>query len=163
MNSDENRHKVLDALKAACKNDRSSVTVLGMTHLGLVELTRKKVKKRLSSVLLNPCPYCNGTGRVFSETVILEAIEKELKQQSETGNRWGFVVEAHPSVVKDWIDEDCKALYILSNELQVNLVVATDENMHVENYNIIPLDNDKDYDEYITRTKDRVYVTPVVN
>ena len=163
MNSDENRHKVLDALKAACKNDRSSVTVLGMTHLGLVELTRKKVKKRLSSVLLNPCPYCNGTGRVFSETVILEAIEKELKQQSDTGNRWGFVVEAHPSVVKDWIDEDCKALYILSNELQVNLVVATDENMHVENYNIIPLDNDKDYDEYITRTKDRVYVTPVVN
>ena len=72
-------------------------------------------------------------------------------------------MEAHPSVVKDWIDEDCKALYILSNELQVNLVVATDENMHVENYNIIPLDNDKDYDEYITRTKDRVYVTPVVN
>ncbi len=163
MNSDENRHKVIDALKAACKNDRSSVTVLGMTHLGLVELTRKKVKKRLSSVLLNPCPYCNGTGRVFSEDVICDAIEKELKQQTEMSPKWGFVVEAHPSVVKDWIDEDCKILYILSNELQVNLVVATDENMHVENYNIIPLEDDKDYDDYITKTKDRVYVTPVVN
>ena len=163
MNSDENKHKVIDALKSACKNDRSSVTVLGMTHLGLVELTRKKVKKRLSSVLLNPCPYCNGTGRVFSETVILEAIEKELKEQSEANNVWGFAVEAHPSVVKDWVDDDCKTLYILSNELQVNLVVATDENMHVETYNIIPFDNDKDYDEYITRTKDRVYVTPVIN
>ena len=78
-------------------------------------------------------------------------------------NVWGFAVEAHPSVVKDWVDDACKTHYILSNELQVNLVVATDENMHVETYNIIPFDNDKDYDEYITRTKDRVYVTPVIN
>ena len=163
MSCDEHKQMVIDALKAACKNDRSSVTVVGMTHLGLVELTRKKVKNRLSSVLLNPCPYCNGTGRVFSEAVILEAIEKELKQQNDIHSHWGFAVEAHPSVVKDWIDEDCKVLYVLSNELQVNLVVATDENMHVENYNIIPLDTQDDYDSYITRTRDRVYVTPVVN
>lgn len=163
MKSDENKHKVIEALKNACKNDRSSVTVVGMTHLGLVELTRKKDKKRLSSVLLNPCPYCNGTGRVFSESVILEAIEKELKQQVDLHKHWGFAVEAHPSVVKDWVDEDCKILYILSNELQVNLVVAADENMHVENYNIIPIDSQSEYDLYITHTKDRLYVTPVIN
>ena len=160
---EEHKQKVIDALKAACKNDRSSVTVVGMTHLGLVELTRKKVKKRLSSVLLNPCPYCNGTGRVFSEAVILEAIEKELKQQTEIRSQWGFAVEAHPSVVKDWIEDDCKVLFVLSNELQVNLVVAPDENMHVETYNIIPFETQAEYDVYITNTRERLYVTPVVN
>lgn len=163
MLKDEHKQQVIDALKAACKNDRSSVTVLGMTHLGLVELTRKKVKKRLSSVLLNPCPYCNGTGRVFNEAVILDSIEKELKTESENSNVWGFAVEAHSSVVKDWTDDDCKVLFILSNELQKNLVVAPDDTMHVENYKIIPLESEQDYHDYITKTTDRVYVTPVVN
>ncbi len=160
MNSEENKQKVIDALKSACKNDRSSVTVLGMTQLGLVELTRKKVKKRLSSVFLKPCPYCNGTGRVFSEGVILSAIEKELKEESEKRKKWGFVIEAHPSVVKDWTDEDCKVMYVISNELRVNLVVAADESMHVENYNIIPLDNQNEYEDYVLNKKDRLYVTP---
>lgn len=163
MSLDEHKQRVIEELKAACKHDRSCVTVLGMTHLGLVELTRKKVKKRLSSVLQNPCPYCNGTGRVFSENVILGIIERELKQQTDADGTWGFVVEAHPNVVRDWIDDDCKVLYVLSNELQANLVVATDDSRHVESYNIIPLQDQSDYDEYITNTKDRVYVTPVVN
>lgn len=62
----ENTHKeqVICCLKEAVKRDRTKVNVLGMTRLGLVEMTRKKVRNTLEQTLTLPCPVCNGTGRV---------------------------------------------------------------------------------------------------
>lgn len=159
MNSEEHKQKVIEELKEACKSDRSKVTVLGMTQLGLVELTRKKVKQRLSSLLLKPCPYCNGTGRVFTESVTLAAIEQELREYASQSSAWGFLIEAHPDVVKEWVDEQCKLLYVLSASLQKNLVVKTDANIHIESYHIHPLENKAEYEQYLQNHHDRVYVS----
>jgi ribonuclease G len=37
---------------------------MGLTKLGLVELTRKKVHPSLSELLLTTCPHCGGTGKI---------------------------------------------------------------------------------------------------
>jgi len=47
MKRDEHRDQVVRTLKSHVKNDRIKTTVLGMTKLGLVEMTRKKVKNPL--------------------------------------------------------------------------------------------------------------------
>ena len=66
---DMNRHghqlMVLNALKEALKKDRTRTTVVGMTGLGLIEMTRKKVRQELSSVMTAECPCCKGAGRVL--------------------------------------------------------------------------------------------------
>lgn len=69
METQEHRQQVIDILKAALKKDRTKTNVLGFTGLGLVEMTRKKVRERLTAALLKPCPYCNGTGKVYSENM----------------------------------------------------------------------------------------------
>jgi ribonuclease G len=48
MKQSEHRDQVVQALRNYVKNDRIKTTVLGMTRLGLVEMTRKKVKNPLS-------------------------------------------------------------------------------------------------------------------
>lgn len=65
----DNYHKetVLSILKEACKKDGTQVVVVGMTNLGLVELTRKKIRNSLSQVLTRPCPNCGGSGRVLDD------------------------------------------------------------------------------------------------
>lgn len=62
----ENAHKdqVLTSLKEAIQQDSTKVIVLGMTRLGLVEMTRKKVRNTLQQTLTKPCPACGGTGRM---------------------------------------------------------------------------------------------------
>ena len=62
----EHRAEVLRRLDEELKRDKIRTYVLGLTHLGLVEMTRKKVRPSLSS-LLERCPYCEGKGRVLSE------------------------------------------------------------------------------------------------
>lgn len=64
MHEHEHQQMVMDALKQALKRDRTKTTVVGMTGLGLIEMTRKKVRQDLSTVLHVDCPCCDGTGKI---------------------------------------------------------------------------------------------------
>ncbi|MEW6182879.1 MAG: Rne/Rng family ribonuclease [Bacillota bacterium] len=64
MVEEKHRQEVLNTLDEALKRDRVRSHILGITRLGLVEMTRKKAHPGLSEMLLKPCPYCEGTGRL---------------------------------------------------------------------------------------------------
>ena len=64
MKEDKHQNMLIDAMKEELKKDRTKTIVVGMTGLGLLEMTRKKIRKKLSSVLLSVCPNCKGTGKI---------------------------------------------------------------------------------------------------
>lgn len=64
MHEPEHQHMVIEALRHALKRDRTRTTVVGMTGLGLIEMTRKKIKQELSNDMTINCPHCEGTGRI---------------------------------------------------------------------------------------------------
>lgn len=64
MSSQEHRKMVLDALEMELKKDRTRTHILGITSLGLVEMTRKKVRQSLDEILEKVCPYCEGKGKL---------------------------------------------------------------------------------------------------
>lgn len=66
MEKQEDKDLLLEALIEELKKDRIRVTVMGMTQLGLVEMTRKKVGQELSAVIEKECPVCNGKGRILA-------------------------------------------------------------------------------------------------
>src|SRR6056297_3621358 len=70
MTTTKNQKMVIEALEEAFLKDRAKPTVLDITRLGLVEITRKKVSSGLSDIMQKECPYCDGTGRVVSEEAI---------------------------------------------------------------------------------------------
>jgi ribonuclease G len=57
---------VTDTLREALKKDRTKTTVVGMTGLGLLEMTRKKVRQGLDSVMYVDCSSCDGLGKIRS-------------------------------------------------------------------------------------------------
>jgi len=98
MHEHEHQQMVLDALKQALKKDRTRTTVVGMTGLGLIEMTRKKVKQELSTVLNVDCPYCGGTGKMLSPESIALKVEKEIGEWFAHTTAEVIQVEVHPSV-----------------------------------------------------------------
>jgi ribonuclease G len=64
MTSKEDQQQVIEVLEAACARDKTKSQVLGLTQLGLVEMTRKKVGQTLAVRYTLPCPTCDGSGRV---------------------------------------------------------------------------------------------------
>ncbi|KJS88633.1 MAG: ribonuclease G [Desulfosporosinus sp. BICA1-9] len=64
MTTEEAQKQVLDVLEIACARDKTKSQILGLTQLGLVEMTRKKVGQTLAVRYTSPCPSCEGSGRV---------------------------------------------------------------------------------------------------
>lgn len=64
MTEEHHRKLVTDKLESCMRKDRTKVQVVGWTRLGLVEITRKKVRQDLNELLTEPCPACQGTGRL---------------------------------------------------------------------------------------------------
>lgn len=64
MLAEESRQQVLEVLEKSCAGDKTKTQILGLTQLGLVEMTRKKVGQTLAVRYTAPCPTCDGSGRV---------------------------------------------------------------------------------------------------
>ena len=64
MEAEQHRQKVLDVLVAELQKDSVRTHILGFTALGLVEITRKKVRQPLDSTVEAVCPRCDGKGRI---------------------------------------------------------------------------------------------------
>jgi len=62
MDSEDAREQVAKQLEEELRKDKTKATVLGFTHLGLLEMTRKKTRPGLQEALTRSCPYCDGRG-----------------------------------------------------------------------------------------------------
>jgi ribonuclease G len=98
MNSQDHQKMVIDTLETELKKDRTKANVLGITNLGLVEMTRKKVRQSLDEVLEKVCPYCEGRGRILSEETMAKKVEREISRIFRTRRGEAILLEVHPSV-----------------------------------------------------------------
>ena len=66
MDTKSNRDKVLQELRTHLGRDRARTKALAVSELGLVEMTRQRVRPSLWHSMTTDCPTCAGTGRVRS-------------------------------------------------------------------------------------------------
>lgn len=144
MSIEEHRRKVIDKLNSVIKNDRTKTYVLGLTNLGLVEMTRKKVRQDLSEYLQQPCPYCGGSGRVLTPIVVSTRIESELKEELKKERSKAVLVEMHQEVAAIIIGSGGGNLKKLEDELKRKIFIRGTEDMHIEHYRIVARGSQKE-------------------
>lgn len=66
MTKEDDKNTLLSEFKKLLQNDRIPAEVVGMTTLGLVQLTRRKQREPLGMLLQKPCPHCAGSGRILA-------------------------------------------------------------------------------------------------
>jgi len=64
MEREEDKSALLGALQDEIKKDRVKTELIGLTPLGLVQLTRRRTREPLARILEKDCPACGGKGRV---------------------------------------------------------------------------------------------------
>jgi len=137
MTIEDHRRAIIEKLNSAIRNDRTKTYILGLTNLGLVEMTRKKVRQDLSEYLQQPCPYCSGSGRVLTPLVISTRIEGELKRQLQEEKSKAILVEMHQEVAAIIIGSGGGNLKKLEEETGRHIFIRGSENIHIEKYRIV--------------------------
>ncbi len=137
MEQAANRKKIHEALKEAVKQDRAKTRVLPISRLGLVEMTRQRTRENLGNVLLSPCPYCAGRGRIRSQPTIAYQILRDIKRETaqlDNGSR--ITVHVHPGVANFLYDDANEGLEALEREIDRKVIIKADSGLHQEAYQI---------------------------
>lgn len=133
MHEHEHQQMILDALRQALKKDRTKTTVIGMTGLGLIEMTRKKVRQSLDSAMHMDCPYCEAMGRILSPEAVARNVEKEIIRYFRHTIANAIQVEVHPSVASIFTGRDGQWISRMENAYSKRIVIkASDEIKHTD-------------------------------
>lgn len=106
METRSSRDKLLQELRTHLGRDRARTKAFGVSDLGLVELTRQRVRQSHLQSMTEACPTCHGTGRVFTPETIVRRMERSVRRMAFDGRKDNLVVKLHPDT----------ALYVLENE-----------------------------------------------
>jgi ribonuclease E len=86
MEENRNNRAVEKRLKDCLKNDRARIQVGRISHFGLMEMSRQRIRASVLESTMKPCPHCGGTGHVRSESsvalLVVRAIEEFLIKDS---------------------------------------------------------------------------------
>lgn len=149
MNIDQHRIMVLDALKNELKKDRTKSNVLGITQLGLVEMTRKKVGKRLSTIIQKPCPLCEGNGRILDEESIVRKIERQLNRIFKETSVPAVLIEVNDAVEHYMKQSNNGLLKSLEERYGKEIVLRGLWNMEYDDVNIKLISDNKKAKEIV--------------
>ena len=138
--------QVLGILEEEIKRDKIKTNILGLTQLGLVEMTRKKVRQGLGNVLLKACPYCEGKGRVLSEETIGIRVMNEIFKLAQHTAAEAILVEVHPSVASLLIGSGGANLRDMEAKTRKHIIIRGCENYHQEVINIRALNSQSEID-----------------
>jgi ribonuclease G len=153
MINEKDEQKVLDTLEKALSKDRTKSKILGMTELGLVEMTRKKVRQRLESLLQKTCPCCEGSGRLLSEYTLLRRFEKEMSRISAHTNSEAVIFEVHPTVFQIFKQEDAM-INEIENNTNLKSFVLSNKSLHHNDIIVKAMGNMENIKKLVNQTKD---------
>ncbi|CAH0534461.1 Ribonuclease G [Vibrio stylophorae] len=105
MASSDHQRRVLQSLEAALSKDRVKTNINGFTHLGLVEMTRKRTRESLEHVLCGSCPTCSGRGSVKTVESVCYEILREITRVNRAYDADNFIVYASAAVA-DMLEGD---------------------------------------------------------
>ena len=100
MKEQEHRDAVVEALRKEMLFDRTKTRVLGMSELGLVEVTRKKTGQEIGDMLLTNCPYCNGSAHTHSGDYLAKKLKARLMRLFAEGSYTGASVTLNPAILE---------------------------------------------------------------
>lgn len=136
MESEESKRTVVEELEKALSKDRTKSNVKGMTQLGLVEMTRKKMRRKLSTLTERTCPVCGGTGKVHNLDNMAMRVRREAVRTVKEDGDANYLVEVAPDLAEYIISKNNQNQTILPNYEHARFYIAPSKDSGLSQINI---------------------------
>jgi ribonuclease G len=144
MESEDNRRKVYNEFRNLLRKDRSRVRVYPMSDLGIIEVSRKRVRPSLLHYYSEECPYCTGRGKVLSLESMAMKIEHWIRRIGGGKRREsGMLFKLNPVIGVFIRDERAENIQELANMYRVRVEIIDDPRLHREEFEIYSLDGER--------------------
>lgn len=137
METKANRDRVLQELRTHLSRDRARTKAFAVSDLGLIEMTRQRVRQSHFHAMTEPCPICQGTGRVFTAETIVRRMERALRRLASEGRREGIVVKLYPDTAMYVLEEEKDLIKRLEKSLGFALEMRDDPLLKPDEFKLL--------------------------
>ena len=137
MESQENRDKVLQEVRTQLGRDRARTKAFAVSDLGLIEMTRQRVRPPLFHTLTRTCEHCDGAGRVFTPPTVVRQVERSLKRAAASGTEKSIQIRVHPDVALHVLEEEPDFVRRLKGRMRIDLDMRDDPLLREDEFRLL--------------------------
>ena len=137
METKANRDRVLQELRTILARDRARTKAFAVSDLGLIEMTRQRVRQSHLQSMTEACPTCHGTGRVFTPETIVRRVERSLRRMALEGKKDNLVVRVHPEVATYVLGEEKDLVKKLEKAVGFGLEMRDDPLLKPDEFKLV--------------------------
>lgn len=150
MQEEHNRKKIFHEMKKELARDRAKTVVYPLTQLSLLQITRQRVNQNIVEKVSEICPMCKGRGRVTSKVVLINTIERWLKNFRKNSREFRLVLYVHPSIAAYITEGTFSLISKLMIRYFVKIKIQQDEHIHFDHFKFFSVKMQKDItNEYL--------------
>ncbi len=132
----DHRRTIFKTLEKYLESDKAKTKILNISSIGLVEMTRQRMRKSIEGKSYQKCPYCNGRGIVKSVPTISLELMRKLEQTLVTIKSRDVFVSLHPEAAYFVSAPERNMIKPLERRFRKNIRVIEDPNLHLEDIKI---------------------------
>jgi ribonuclease G len=144
MESKQNRDRVLQELRTHLSRDRARTKAFQVSELGLIEMTRQRVRPSLYQTQTAACPTCGGTGRIFTPETIVRRMERAVRRAAAEGKEKALMVRVHPDVALYILEDEPGFLRALDKQHRVQVALRDDPLMQPDEFRVLSANGHQD-------------------
>ncbi|HEY3119880.1 MAG TPA: Rne/Rng family ribonuclease [Vicinamibacteria bacterium] len=138
MEERRSRRKVMGALQAELRRDRTPSKLLSVNEFGLVILTRKRARHSLERLLCQPCSYCSGSGWIKNVGTVCAEIYHEVRKLAADLRGRKLLLRVHPEVARALRSDELRLLDELAELVGHDLAVQEEPALHQAQFEVVP-------------------------
>lgn len=140
MRQQKHRDSVLKQMRKLVRDDRARSTIIPISRLGLMQMTRQRESESLLEKVYDPCPYCEGRGHIksaMSMSVLIQRRLKEILSKYRREKNLSVRVIMHPAILARLKNEDGSLINELEQQFKQLLSFRADPAQHHESFKVV--------------------------
>ncbi len=150
MEREGDKKKVLAELRQHLRKDRSRAKAFQVSDLGLVEVSRKRVRPSLLHFFSDECPYCKGIGKVLSFESISNRIERWIRRVGTRTKEKKIQLRVNSSLAIFLEEERLEVMDALERQYRMKIEIQDDPRLHREEFKLVSLSSFRDLIQELT-------------
>ena len=126
MDEKRNNRTVERRLKDALRNDRARIQVGRISHFGLLEMSRQRIRTSVLESSTEKCPHCGGTGHVRSVSSVALQLLRSLEETLLKGATHNLIVRTRPEIALYVLNHKRAHLRALEERFRITITVNAD-------------------------------------
>lgn len=136
MEEKRNNRAVEKKLKDSLKNDRARIQVGRISHFGLMEMSRQRMRASVLESTMDVCSHCGGTGHVRSDSAIAMHVFRAIEEHVSKHNRYDAIIKTTPSIALHILNHKRAALIELEDRYGLAILIEGSNEIKGQDFDI---------------------------